>query len=195
VQKRRAKNHYLNEEMIRKLENASFTQRNYTIAKDLALLQFYFCGLDFVDLVHLKREQIHADRIYISRNKLGDRGYEFDMKIFAKARAIMEKYEGEDDTYYFYFPKMYNYETWRTRMYRALQQVKKQLSLEMKPKDGSFTLKIMRHSFATLGKFKRIEEDLLRELMGHERSDIDTVYKDKYPQEDRDAAQLEIIRL
>lgn len=51
----------------------------------------------------------------------------------------------------------------------------------------------MRHTFATLGKFKRIEEDLLRELMGHERNDIDTVYKDKYPEAQMDAAQVKII--
>ena len=53
----------------------------------------------------------------------------------------------------------------------------------------------MRHTFATLGKFERIEEDLLRELMGHERNDVDMIYKDKYPEAERDAAQLKIINL
>jgi hypothetical protein len=35
----------------------------------------------------------------------------------------------------------------------------------------------------------------MRELMGHERDDIDTIYKDKYPEAIRDQAHYKIISL
>ena len=193
VRKRRAKDHYLNEEMLLKLEDAKFSQHNYNIAKDLVLLQFYLGGLDFVDLIHIKRNQLNNGRLFIYRKKRDEQAYEFDVKIFDKARLLMEKYEGEDKEYYFYFPVTYVYETWRVRMYRALQQVKKKLEIELLPRDSTFTLKVMRHTFATLGKFKRVPEDMLREMQGHERQDIDTIYKSKFLEHERDEAQKSII--
>jgi integrase len=53
----------------------------------------------------------------------------------------------------------------------------------------------MRHTFATLAKFKHYDQDLIRELMGHERNDIDTIYKDKYPEVERDAMQEDVTSL
>lgn len=38
-----------------------------------------------------------------------------------------------------------------------------------------------------------IETDITRELMGHERDDVDNYYKDKYPEKVRDNALFEII--
>jgi len=63
------------------------------------------------------------------------------------------------------------------------------------PKGGELTSKVIRHSFATIGKFLMIDVDVIRELMGHERGDMDTVYKDLYPEGVRDAAQLKITSL
>lgn len=194
VRKRRAKNVYLEPEHIKLLEESSFKQRNYNLAKDLVLLQFYLGGLDFVDVCYLKRNQIRKGRVILERAKLGEKKYEFDVLLPEKAKTIMDRWEGNDKDYVFDFPKSETgYRTFRVRMYRCLQQIKKQLKIELSPKDATFTLKVMRHTFATFGKFNRIEEDLLRELMGHERNDIDTVYKDKYPEKERDQAQLLII--
>jgi integrase len=194
VRKRRARNAYLEKEDIQKLEEADFSQLNYNRAKDLTLLQFYFCGADFMDVCYLRKDQIHHGRVFLKRAKLGEKGYEFDLLLHPKAEAIINKYQGKDPVYVFDWPRSEaGYRTFRVKMYRALQQVKKKLKIELSPKDATFTLKVMRHTFATHGKFARIEEDLLRELMGHERNDIDTVYKDKYPEAQRDRAQRSII--
>lgn len=194
VRKRRARNAYFEKEDIKQLEQAEFSQKNYNIAVDLALLQFYLCGADLIDVVHLRKDQIYKGRVFLERAKLGEKKYEFDIKLTHKAERLLNKYPGEGE-YVMYFADNYNYPTFRVKMYRCLQQVKKKLQLKTSPKDHTFTWKVMRHSFATLGKFERIEEDLLRELMGHERNDIDTVYKDKYPEKDRDQAQKQIISL
>ena len=51
----------------------------------------------------------------------------------------------------------------------------------------------MRHSFRTIAKFLFIDVDIVRELMGHERKDIDTIYADKYSEKTRDEAHFKII--
>ena len=78
---------------------------------------------------------------------------------------------------------------------RDIKVVFKMLGVEVLPKHDSFTTKSVRHSFATIAKFERIDVDIIRELMGHERTDIDTVYKDSFPEEDRDAAHWKIISI
>jgi hypothetical protein len=193
VQKRRLKNAYFEKADIKILEEATFKQRNYTIARDLALLQFYLGGLDLVDLIFIEKKHIQNGRLNIQRKKLGDKGYIFDILIPDKAEYLMNLYKGNDKKYFFDFAVDYNYPTFRVKMYRCLQQVKKCLGLQLKPMDANFTWKVMRHTFATLGKFEQIHEDILRELMGHERGDIDTVYKDLFPEKMRDEAQLKII--
>lgn len=37
-----------------------------------------------------------------------------------------------------------------------------------------------------------IMEDVLREIMGHECNDVDTIYKDRYPEKIRNEAQIKI---
>ena len=66
-------------------------------------------------------------------------------------------------------------------------------NIEVQPLGGKIRIKVARHSFATIAKGLFIDTDLLRELMGHERNDVDTIYKDKYPEKVRDEALLKII--
>lgn len=193
IKKRRLKNRYLPEDEIIKLEKAELSP-SYQRAVDFSLLQFYLCGVDLVDLYYLKAEDIVKDRVFFRRRKLGDRGYEFDVYLPQKARLIINKYKAEEGEFLFPWSKDYtSYKTFRNNHNRNLKILQKRLNIVLTPKNDNLTTKVMRHTFATLGKFARIEEDLLRELMGHERNEIDTVYKDKYPEAERDAAQLKVI--
>jgi integrase len=85
------------------------------------------------------------------------------------------------------------YKTFRSTHNTTLKRVQKNHGIELMPNGGKLTSKVMRHTFATLAKFQAIDVDIIREIMGHERNEIDTVYKDKYPVKVRDAAQLKVI--
>jgi hypothetical protein len=61
------------------------------------------------------------------------------------------------------------------------------------PDGGYMGVKVARHTFANIAKGLMIEPDVIRELMGHERDDVDNYYKDKYPEMIRDNALFEII--
>lgn len=195
VKKRRARNRYFDKKQIEELEKLYIPQKALQRAIDLSLLQFYLCGADIMDIYYLKTMDISNGRVFLCRKKLGDKGEEFDILMPEKAKKIIDKYsEPQEDGYLFPWRKSPTaYKTWRKNHNRSLATVKKKLKITLQPRDDKWTTKVMRHTFATLGKYARIEEDLLRELMGHERNDIDTVYKDKYPQEERDAAQGLII--
>lgn len=195
IKRRRQRNRYLPEFEILKMEKVDLTA-SYQRAIDFSLLQFYLCGVDLIDIYYLKIEDLVGDRVFFTRRKLGEKGYEFDMLLPAKAKKIIEKYQASEGESIFPWRKDHlGYKTFRNNHNRNLKILQKRLDIALLPKNDNLTTKVMRHTFATLGKFARIEEDLLRELMGHERNDIDTVYKDKYPEAERDAAQLKIINL
>jgi integrase len=59
----------------------------------------------------------------------------------------------------------------------------------------NISMKCARHTFASAAKDKGVDGDLLRELMGHRRNDVDNYYKEAYPEKMRDKAQMKVIKL
>lgn len=197
VRARRHKNRYLDKEMLKKMRDFETTSVRDQRAIDLSLLQYYMCGADLVDVYYMKWNKISRGRYYFERRKLGEKGYEIDIKLFPEAMAIIEKYtENKNGEYIFPWGKGWaQYKTFRDNHLKALKSVQKKLKLELWPVNDNLTTKVIRHTFATMAKFAHYDPDLIKELMGHERNEIDTVYKDLFPQEERDAAQLKIITI
>jgi integrase len=190
---KKSNNKYILKDGFKILENAKFDSKIKQRVVDLTLLQFYLGGLDFVDLYFLKKSQINDGRVWLNRKKLGDKGVLFDVKLTKKAFEIFVKYQSDDD-YIFPFKKEINYYYgFLKRHNNSLKAVFKELNIKVLPVGGGFSTKNVRHSFATIAKYLMIEVDVIRELMGHTRNDVDTIYKDKYPQEIRDEALLKII--
>lgn len=176
------------------------------MAVDLWLLQFYFGGQDFKDLYYLENSQLNRGRVYFVRGKLDETGYQFDLKVYQKAQKIIDKYNTEER---FVFPGKKDYNGYKNLLRRVqknlvkvqsdyneeqekLPKEKKNL-LEVLPLGGNLSPKVSRHTFATIGSRMFVEPDLLRALMGHERNEIDTIYKDVYPEELRDQWHWKII--
>ena len=193
VKSNRTKKKHISKDSIRLLENLVDLPIAQQRAVDLWLLQFYFAGQDLIDIYNLESNKIQHGRVFFQRGKLGEDGYQFDLKIVPKADKILNKYRVSGE---FVFPwrKDYaGYITFRNNMRRSLHVVQEKNKIEILPLGGKLGSKVARHTFATIGKQLFVETDLLRELMGHERNDVDTIYKDKYPEETRDAAHLKII--
>ncbi|QOD60616.1 site-specific integrase [Polaribacter haliotis] len=207
VKSNRTKKRNITKESIVKLENAMLRldgKGNKLVAPkklpmyhqraiDLWLLLFYFGGQDLKDVYYLEYKNINNGRVYFTRSKLAGSGYQFDLKIVPKAQKIIDKYKVKGK-YLFPWPKDFDsYKSFRDNLRRSLDFVQKQEKIEVLPLGGQIRIKVARHTFATLGKNLFLDSDLLRELMGHERNDVDTIYKDKYPEILRDEAHLKII--
>jgi integrase len=162
-------------------------------AADLFLLMFYFGGQDLKDIYYLEQSQINNGRIYFQRGKLSGNGYEFDLKITKKAQIILDKYTVAGKYVFAWRKDFAGYKHFRDNLRRSFDKLQELTKIQVLPMGGELRIKVARHTFATIGKQLFVETDLLRELMGHERDDVDTIYKDKYPQEVRDLAQLKII--
>jgi hypothetical protein len=78
--------------------------------------------------------------------------------------------------------KIKQYEVFRRTYQRALIFIQKKTPAEVQPEWWPYCCKVARHSFAIVRKNLMIETDITRELMGHERDDVDNYYKDKYPE-------------
>ncbi|WP_162558751.1 tyrosine-type recombinase/integrase [Robertkochia solimangrovi] len=136
--------------------------------------------------------------MYLKRSKLGAKAYVFDVLLLPEAARILNKYQDKDPESEYVFPWSKNrtrYQTFRSSHNAKLKRIQKNSGLEILPTGGVLTTKVIRHSFATIAKFKHVEPDIIRELMGHERGDIDTAYKDRYPEGVRDSALKEICNL
>ena len=193
VKANRTKKRNITKKSIKKLENLTGLTMYHQRAVDLFLLMFYFGGQDLKDIYYLEKKQINNNRVYFSRSKLAGSGYQFDLLITDKAHKIIDKYR-VSGKYIFPWRKDFGgYKNFRDNLRRSMDHVQEIAKIEVLPLGGAIRIKVARHTFATIGKNLFIETDLLRELMGHERNDVDTIYKDKYPEAVRDVAQLKII--
>jgi integrase len=193
VKANRTKKRNLTKASILKLERAKNLTMYHQRAVDLFLLMFYFGGQDLKDIYYLEHKKINNNRVYFMRGKLAGTGYEFDLKIVAKAQKIIDKYKVKGKYVFPWRKDFEGYRSFRNNLRRSLDFVQSQEKIEVLPLGGFIRIKVARHTFATIGKQLFVETDLLRELMGHERNDVDTIYKDKYPENVRDLAHEKII--
>lgn len=182
---------YLSEASVQLLEqyDGGNEKQKYV---DLFLLQFYFGGCDLIDVYYLKKKQFRRGRVLFERMKT-DTGTRIDLKVHPKAEEILKKYECDGDWLLPWPKEREKYEVFRRTYQRGLIYVQEKLNISVLPEDGNLGAKVARHTFATRAKQLRIDEDIIRELMGHERNDVDNFYKDKYPEAVRDEALFRII--
>lgn len=185
------KKKYLDKDLVYKMERLDLNSEKQKYV-DLFLLQFYFGGCDLVDLYFLKKTQIRKKRVIFERSKTNT-GTRIDLKIHPKAEILLKKYEVPGE-WVFPWPKnKAAYENFRRTYQRGLIYVQQKHEIEVLPDAGNLGVKVARHTFANIAKGLMIEPDVIRELMGHERDDVDNYYKDKYPEMIRDHALFEII--
>lgn len=185
------KKKYLNKDLLWQLEHLDLQSAKQKYV-DLFLLQFYFGGCDLVDLYYLRNKQIRRGRVIFERTKTNT-GTRIDLKIHAKALILLNKYTTAGEWVFPWDKDRESYENFRRTYQRGLIYVQQKHEIEVLPDGGYMGVKVARHTFANIAKGLLIEPDVIRELMGHERDDVDNYYKDKYPELIRDNALFEII--
>jgi hypothetical protein len=185
------KKKYLDKEVMRKLENLDLKSEKQKYL-DLFLLQFYFGGCDLVDLYFLKKNQIKRNRVSFVRTKTNT-GTRIDLKIHPKADLLLQKYTDSGEWVFPWGKDKASYENFRRTYQRGLIYIQEKNDVSVFPDGGNMGVKVARHTFANMAKNLMIEPDVIRELMGHERDDVDNYYKDKYPEAVRDDALFKII--
>jgi len=182
----------LDQQAMKKLDQVELTGIKKR-ARDTFMVLFELGGCDLTDLYFLKKSQVIKGRLYLERSKI--RGSDMDLLVTPRLKAFIKEYGSKNGTYLFPWRKdVDGYRTWRDNARRDLRKAAKMVKVtDVTGQDIS--MKCARHTFASAAKDKGVDGDLLRELMGHRRNDVDNYYKEAYPEKVRDAAQLKVIKL
>jgi integrase len=168
-------------------------------AKNIFLFSFFVGGINFVDLVQLRWNNLSKDaqgnfRIAYVRQKTGGK---FSLRLLAPALAIIEQYR----PFTLHRPDSYIFDVLSTsvhtspksitnRLKKIMGHVNADLKLigERAGVDTPLTTYVARHAFATSLKRSGVATAVISEAMGHKTEAITTVYLDSFASETVDAA-------
>jgi integrase/recombinase XerD len=168
--KESGKKEYFSEKELETLKNAQLLKKNDIIARDMFLLSFYGRGINFIDLMQLKKTDLYKETITYKRSKT-EVIVNFKINDFWKQK--IEEYTSPDDSIYL-FNIIHNdqnskiYLNNRKRKYlkiyinTPLKTITTDLGIQKK-----ITYYCARHSFATILKFNNISIDIIKEALGH----------------------------
>ena len=168
------------------------------IYRDLFMLTFYLCGINPVDLLHLKHGDMKNGRIRYRRAKTGRL---YDIPVPVEAEAIISRYRGKDwllcplDRYAYY-------KNFTARWNGALKKiggvdivpdkVGKMRKIVYRPIVEGMTIYTARYTFASLGAELDIPRETIGLCLGHAWTDVTSHYI-SYDNKKIDAAVRRII--
>jgi integrase/recombinase XerD len=147
--------------------------------KNYMLFSYYMGGMNFVDLMKLKWENIQVDRISYIRSKTKGR---FSVKMLAPVKKIITHYKAEKRLTSYVFPILLKDNLTpiqiENRKHKTLSKFNKQLKeiAKIQGVHQNVTSYVIRHSFATNLKFAGISTDLIGESMGHHDVSVTKAY-------------------
>jgi len=159
---------------------------------------FYMRGMNFIDLVFLRMNNIQNGRLVYRRRKTkrGENVKEFTIKINTEAQKILNYYTKDKKATDLIFPILedhidvkddqelnYIYEYKRGNHNRRLKTIAKMLDI-----DVNLTSYVARHSFASAGLRKGLSKAEIGDMLGHTNYYTTETYLNGFEQETLDSA-------
>ncbi len=143
-------------------------------ARDIFMFSFYTRGMSFVDIAHLKKENLRNGILSYRRQKTGQQLF---IKWERPMQSIVAKYRNIASPYL--LPIIRDFESDTLRQYRSaahlinakLKKVGLQLGLSI-----PLTSYVARHSWASIAKSKNIPIATISEAMGHDSENTTRIY-------------------
>lgn len=160
------------EKVISRLASLPTDRKKYeTFARDMFLFSFYAMGIPYIDLAHLRKNQIKDGHIEYYRHKTHQR---VRIALNPICRKIIDKYSAEGNPYLFPILKNQTEKAYRTalgRYNRALRRLSDRLQLET-----SLTSYVPRHSWATIAYKGGVELSAISKVLGHTNPNTTLLY-------------------
>lgn len=164
--------------------------------KHYMIFSYYLGGMNFVDMMKLKWENVQGDRIQYVRSKTKGR---FSVKILKPVKQILDYYKTQNRATEYVLPiilkdnltpKQIEY-----RKHKTLSQFNKELKeiAEIQGVTQNVTSYVIRHSFATNLKYAGISTDLIGESMGHHDVSVTKAYLKEFEDETIDDAMSKLL--
>jgi hypothetical protein len=183
------------------LEGYTSNYKNRLNRVKVFLLQFYFGGMDLIDLANLTySENVHKGRIttkrWKNRNKeLG--GASIDIKIFPKAQALLDYFKRDySDRLVPFIPtpikdgkRTSEYDTFLGHNNSPLRFVAKELGISQ-----GISSKVSRNTFKTIGRRDlKLDNEILMQIQGHTLKGMDKRYQDLFDYDSQDEVHFKVI--
>ena len=154
------------------------------LAKDMFLLSYYCRGINFIDLLKLKQNNITEGRLSYIRTKTGAF---LDFELIPQAKLLLEKYISLSKTKHLL--PFVNYdnvleEYYKNRTKKILTPINKTFREDILPSlkiEKKITYYCARHSFATKLKFRNFSIDFISQTLGHRDIKSTISYLNKLP--------------
>lgn len=163
---------------------------------DVAMFTFYCGGINFVDILSLRKENIVGSTLRYSRAKTG---HSFVLELLLPALTILNKYNNGNEGYIFPILNEENLtpEQFESRRHRHLSRYNKDLKkiAELAGIKGNITSYVIRHTYPTFLRNNSISTDIISELMGHSDVRVTKAYLKEFPDEVINKAHRKILKL
>ena len=168
-------------------------------ARNYFMFSYYNRGINFIDMAHLKWENIRSGRLNYVRQKTKK---PFTMAILEPAAEILKYYK---DNYYlgedsFVFPilnpEFLSPQSIKNRCKVVLREVNsslKTMAAELELTELKLTTYVARHSFATVMKRSGQSVAIISEAMGHDSESTTQIYLDSFENDVLDEATKAIL--
>lgn len=171
----RTRKRAISEKELRRLQNLKLLPYGrLDFARDMFLFSFYTRGMSFVDMVHLKKQNLKGCTLVYSRRKTG-------RVVFVKwercMQEIVDKYHARSHAPFLlpFFkqakPRRADYKRCQAYINRDLKTVATLAKVR-----NPLTLYVARHSWASLAREKDIPIHVISDALGHESEATTQIY-------------------
>ena len=189
---------------IKRLDSTIVLTPKQELARDTFMMCFYFRGISFIDLAHLRKSDLKDGFVSYTRSKTGQRisiRWEKDMQ------DIVDKYQAQtaDSTYLFPFlasdtnSQKGSIQDKRLDELRLYHNAESRITYHLKKLgakmgiNGKLTLYVARHSWATTARDKNISISIISEALGHNSETTTQIYLRSIQSSEVDDANAEIL--
>lgn len=161
---------YLTPEQLRKLAAIDLSETSgLDRARDCAMMSFYLCGANLLDIFILDSDSIQGNDVVFVRHKVNARNQRAQRINIEPALAVlMDKYKGKSLPLRF-AESTPNYDTFQSKTNKLLKDVSKKLGFKV-------TMALVRRSWSSIAGMLEIPDRVIDKSMGH----MDRSVKDRH---------------
>ena len=153
------------------LMTAELPTKGMQWGRDLALMSFYLCGANLLDLYEMQ-EPKHGEVVFVRHKIEGHDRQSIHIRIEPEMRALLDRYGG--DGRMLHFKATYaNYESFRHKIGHRLREVSRVVGFDV-------SMAKVRRTWATIAGILRIEEMVIDKSMGHVVRTVTASHYERY---------------
>lgn len=182
-----------------KIRDVDLSEKPHLVdAHNYFMFSFYTRGVNFVDMMKLKWENIQNGRIHYIRSKTKG---SFNIEILEDAQPILDYYRKQQRPTDYVFPILLSnnltpiqIEYRKKKVLQSYNSKLKEIAVLAKV-DKKLTSYVARHSFATILKQLGTSVDMISEMMGHSDVQITMTYLKEFESSELDKENRKLLKL